>query len=59
MSKFIIEASEQVYYRYEVEAENQEEAREKALDYLVTHNDIEGGEHFSITTIKEKENANV
>jgi hypothetical protein len=54
MAKYTIEASEQVYYRFEVEAENADEASDKAREYWITSNDIYDGDNFKITDITEK-----
>jgi len=53
MKKYIVDASELVFYRIEVEAENQDEARLKAQDHLFTEKDIVDGENFDIFSIDE------
>ena len=53
MAKYIVNASELVFYRFEVEANNQEEADEKALDYEVTNKDINDSDSFQIESVEK------
>lgn len=56
MPKFIIEASEEVFYRKEIEADN----KEQAIDFFglnISGDDIVDGRGFTIEEIKEVKNA--
>lgn len=53
MKTYIVWAKETVYYRYEVEAENYDQACEKANYYPVTENDITESDWFEILDIEE------
>lgn len=53
MKTYIVWAKETVYYRYEVEAENYDQACEKANDYPVTENDITESDWFEVFDIEE------
>ena len=54
MPKFTIEANEQVYYRFEIEADDHDQAADLAREYYVTEKDIYDAEHFTITDITEQ-----
>jgi len=53
MSKFTVYGSEVVYYKFEVEAENREQALEKALDIVPSQENIEDYDNFTIENIEE------
>ena len=54
MAKYIVNASELIYYRFEVEANSQDEADQKALDYYVTDKDINDSDNFQIESVKKE-----
>lgn len=55
MAKFLLRASETVYYIKEVEANSEEEARDMVFagDVDFGNEDIETGEHFSLDYVEE------
>lgn len=57
MPKFMVNASEVVFYAIEVEAESKDEAVEKVYFMNPTEYEIVGGDHFQIEEIVEVENA--
>lgn len=55
MKTYIVWAKETVYYRYEVEAENFDQAQDKASYYPVAESDITDADFFEILDIEELE----
>lgn len=51
--KYAIRASETIYYYFEVEAESQEQAYEKALNYSPLNDDIVEADNFEIYDMSE------
>lgn len=56
MPKFIVEASEEVFYWKEVEADNEQHAIE-VFNQTMTNEDIADGQGFTIEQVSEVENA--
>ena len=54
MAKYIVNASELVFYRFEVEADSKEEAEQKALDHYVTDKDIHDSDSYQIESVKKE-----
>ena len=57
MPKFTIYAKETVYYEFEIEADNEEQARDKAYDYQLSFEDAYDSDWFEIGDIQEIKNA--
>ena len=57
MPKYEILAREIVYYAFEVEADNEEQAMQEAYNYELTFNDATDADYFEIDSIEEKTNA--
>ena len=55
MPKFIVEASEEVFYWKEVEAKNREEAIE-VFNQTISNDDITDGQGFTIEDVSEVAN---
>ena len=55
MTKFYIRASEIVYFTKEIEAENEDQAREKAFGLSWENDDIANSRDFTIEEIEEIE----
>lgn len=55
MPKFLVSATEQVYYEFEVEAESYDAAYKKVFDFGVSEDDITDSDHFEILDIEEVE----
>jgi ribosomal protein L20A (L18A) len=53
MPKFIIKASEEVYYQEEIEAETREEAIEKLYD-MASYLEPCDSDHFTIDKVEEE-----
>jgi hypothetical protein len=55
MTKFLLRASETIYYIKEVDANSEEEARDMVFsgDVYFGNDDIETGEHFSLDYVEE------
>lgn len=53
MAKYIVNASELVFYRFEVEADSKDEADQKALDHYVTDKDIHDSDSYQIESVKK------
>lgn len=56
MPKFIVEASEEVFYWKEVEADNYDHAIE-VFNKTMTNDDIMEGQNFTIEQVRESEYA--
>ena len=57
MPKFTFFASETVHYAFDIEAANEEEAVQKALDYDLSFDDVTEAENFQIKFFEENTNA--
>ena len=53
MPKFTVFATERVYYAFEVEADNEEQASEEAHKYGPSFDDVWEADNFEIQTIQE------
>lgn len=57
MPKFTFFASETVHYAFDIEAANEEEAVQKALDYDLSFDDVTEAENFQIKFFEENTDA--
>ena len=57
MPKFTIFATERVYYAFDVEAENEEQAAQEAHKHELSFNDATETDNFEIQMIEENRNA--
>lgn len=57
MPKFTVFATERVYYTFDVEADNEKQAEQVALDYELSFDDATDTDNFQIQMIEENKNA--